>query len=286
MAHTNISNYSIYRTVINQVMEGTENLPSLPSLTLKIRRAIHDPNATAPKLAALIEQDPALCAMLMKYVSSPMYRTRQQPTTLEGVISILGMGTVDNVIMLHSVKSLFIMDKPQLKSLYTLAWKRLITKAATSTVVAEILKFHPADQIMISSLLTEIGTLAVLSALKDSEYIPDEETYFELCRQYSKSLGVILLKKWAVDESYVDILKQIGEWNKTPEPDLNAIDVINLGLYQAVVYLSPAANLPPITDLVAYRKLSEEYNEVDGYQRLKVLLDKQERLETVISSLK
>lgn len=286
MANTNISNYSIYRTVINQVMEGKENLPSLPSLTLKIRQAIHSPTSTAPKLAALIEQDPALCAMLMKYVSSPLYRTRVTPTTLEGVIGILGMGTVDNIIMLHSVKSLFVMDKPQLKALYTLAWKRLITKAATSTVMAEILSFHPADQIMISSLLTEIGTLAVLSALKDSEYVPDEETYFELCRQYSKSLGIILLKKWALDEQYVATLREIGEWGHTPSQELNAIDVINLGLYQAVVYLSPAANLPPISDLVAYRKLPPSLNSIDGYQRLTVLMDKQERLETVISSLR
>ena len=37
-------NYNIYSIVINQVLRDQEQLPSLPSLTLKIRTAISDPS--------------------------------------------------------------------------------------------------------------------------------------------------------------------------------------------------------------------------------------------------
>lgn len=34
------SDYSIYRQVVSQLMEGQEQLPSLPSITLEIRSAL------------------------------------------------------------------------------------------------------------------------------------------------------------------------------------------------------------------------------------------------------
>lgn len=53
-------NYNIYSIVISQVMRDQEQLPSLPSLTLKIRTAIADPNASGDSLAELISIDPSL----------------------------------------------------------------------------------------------------------------------------------------------------------------------------------------------------------------------------------
>lgn len=279
------SHYSIYRTVIEQVMEGKEQLPSLPSLTLKIRQAISNPNTTHGKLAQLIEQDPALCAMLMKYASSPLYRTQQAPASLENVIAILGLSTVNNVSMLHSVKSLFVMTKPALTTLYKLAWKRLITKAAFSTILADVLKCRPTDQVMITSLLTEIGTLAVLSALKNLEEVPDKQSYFELCRQYSKSLGVILLKKWSLGDEYVETLRHLGEWEYTPNEKINPLDIINLGLFQALIELSPETNLPDIKTLAAFKKLPPALNFLDKQMRLEILLQKQDEIDNLISAL-
>lgn len=279
------SHYSIYRTVIDQVMEGKEQLPSLPSLTLKIRQAINNPNTTNSKLAQLVEKDPALCAMLMKYASSPLYRTQESPGSLEKVISILGLSTVDNVLMLHSVKSLFVMNKPSLTTLYKLAWKRLITKAAFSTILAEILKYRPTDQVMITSLLTEIGTLAVLSALNNLDEVPDKQSYFDLCRQYSKSLGVILLRKWAVGDEYVEILRHLGEWQYTPNEKINCLDIINLGLYQALIELSPETELPNIQSLVAFTKLPPALNFLDKEMRLEILLQKKDEINSLISAL-
>lgn len=53
-------NYNFYSIVISQVMRDQEQLPSLPSLTLKIRTAIADPNASGDSLAELISIDPSL----------------------------------------------------------------------------------------------------------------------------------------------------------------------------------------------------------------------------------
>lgn len=56
------SDCSIYRRVVSQLMQGQEQLPSLPTLTLDIRRALSDGKVGVAALARLIGRDPALAA--------------------------------------------------------------------------------------------------------------------------------------------------------------------------------------------------------------------------------
>ena len=69
------SDYAIYRQVVTQLMSGEEQLPSLPAITLEIRRALSDPEVTLAQLNRLISRDPALSAILMKY-GAPALRPR------------------------------------------------------------------------------------------------------------------------------------------------------------------------------------------------------------------
>ena len=48
------SDYGIYRRAISQLMQGEEQLPSLPTITLDIRRALGDPNLSSNALVRLI----------------------------------------------------------------------------------------------------------------------------------------------------------------------------------------------------------------------------------------
>ena len=106
------SDYSIYRRVVSQLMQGEEQLPSLPTITLDIRRALGDPNISRNTLVRLISRDPALSALLMKHASSALYRHTLPPKTLHEVISMLGMAEVDRITMVHSIKSLFTLYSP------------------------------------------------------------------------------------------------------------------------------------------------------------------------------
>lgn len=113
-----------------------------------------------------------------------------------------------------------------------------------------------------AALLSEVGTLAVLSAFKESQHTPDLPTYVRLCREYAKSLGVITLKQWQVDVQYVDVIQDLGHWTEDSAGPLNLTDVINLGLYHALKLTYTKTDLPPILELSAYKKLEEPNNKV------------------------
>lgn len=262
------SQYEIFRTVIRKVLDETETLPSLPAITLKIRLAVASQNTTAAQLARLISQDPSLSALLIKYSSSPIYRTTRQPTTLPGIISLLGMSAVSNIVMMHSVKSLFATKTPQLQKLFNKNWKRQISKASMAVFLASRLGYRPIDEVLITSLLTEVGTLAVLSALNTTSDVPSEEDYYQLCRDYSKHLASILLTKWNVDERLLAVVKYTGEWDEPSSGPMQIIDIINLALYHTVIQSALTPNLPALENLYAYHKIPAPLNSLteDGRQ--------------------
>ena len=258
------SDYSVYRSVINDLLNGKEQLPSLPTITFEIRKAMGQQDLSMMELSKLLAKDPSLSAVLLKYASSPLVGSQTPPQNLLDVIRLLGMNQVERITMVHSVKSLFSVHSVKHKRLFMEAWRRLALKASVSTFIAKHLHFKNVqpDNVLMAALLSEVGTLAVLSAFKNSEQTPDIPAYVTLCREYAKSLGVITLKQWQVDPQYVKVMQEIGNWGGENPGAPNLIDLINLGLYHSLKLGNAKNDLPPIQELTAYQKLEAPDNSV------------------------
>lgn len=281
-----VSDYSIYRRVVSQLMQGQEQLPSLPALTLEIRRALSDGQASLGALARLVSRDPALAALLMKHASCALYRHPVAPRTLQEVIVLLGVGEVDRITMVHSIKSLFTLHSPAHKRLFMEVWERLVLKASTCAMLARLLGQVAPEHALLASLLSEVGTLAVLSAFKDEEQIPSGELYYKLCREYSKSLGVIVLKKWAVDDEYIGVIRGAGDWGASSGWGLELIDLVNLALFHAIKERDALAELPQLVELAAYHKLRPPLNFICDNGELELVVSHRADIHAIAATLR
>lgn len=280
------SDYAIYRQVVTQLMSGEEQLPSLPAITLEIRRALTDPKVSLAQLNRLISRDPALSAILMKYASSALLRTQLPPKSLLDVLRVLGIAQVDRITMVHSVKSLFTLHSPAHKKLFLEAWERLVLKASSSAFLARVVGHVAPDQALLASLLSEVGTLAVLSAFKNAAEIPSPQLYYKLCREYSKSLGVIVLKKWAVDDAYIKVIRHAGDWHYHERAEIELVDLINLSLFHAIKLVGRTSDLPPLTELAAFGKLPAPLDFISDSGELVVLASHKAEIEAIAATLR
>ncbi|MBC9248961.1 hydrolase [Pseudomonas alcaligenes] len=267
-------------------MNGEEQLPSLPMLTLDIRRALASDEVRLPVLVRLIERDPALSALLMKHASCAIYRHPVPPKTLQDVINLLGMAEVDRITMVHSIKSLFTLHSPAHKRLFMELWERLILKASTCAMLARLLGHVAPEHALLASLLSEVGTLAVLSAFKGEAQIPAGDLYYKLCREYSKSLGVIVLKKWAVDDEYIGVIRAAGNWGSSEGRELGLIDLVNLALFHAVRERNASAELPPLYELAAYHKLLPPLNFIGDNGELELVVSHRADIHAIAATLR
>ena len=280
------SDYAVYRQLVTQLLNGEVVLPSLPSLTFEIRSAINSPKTSISQLVQLISLDPALSALLVKQASSALYRQARAPQNLRDVISLIGMKQLGVVTMAHSVKSLFTLYSPAYKKLFLEVWERMVLKAATCSVLAKRVGRIAPEHALLACLLSEVGSLVILSAFRTDVTPPSSDEYFRLCRQYSQSLGVMLLKRWEVEEEYIEVVRQTGAWDYCNSQWLETVDLVNLTLHQAITGRDKNAQLPPITEIAAYQKLQPPFNQLDVLGRLRVIADSQFEITEIASTLR
>lgn len=280
------ADYASYSSVVSRLQADPELLPNLPEITIEIRAALARPDVSIASLSKLLSYDPQLSQLLLRYATSVMMHNHMPPQSLFDVVRILGMSQVERITLLHSVKSLFSGNTQAYTRMFVVAWDRLVQKAAISALIAKKVGRVAPDNALLGSLMSEVGTLAVLAAFKSGElHVPNREIYVSLCREYSKSLGILLLQKWAMDEDYTQLVRQVGNWHAAEDEPFGLLDVVNLGLYHSLKARMTANRLPHISALTAYDKLSEKHNAITDTSELEMVVLNREDIRAIADSL-
>ena len=282
----NSSAYALYKSAVARVLNDSEQLPVLSGITQDICHALVRSNSCAHSLSKVIERDTELSHLLLRYASSVMMHNHMPPQSVFDVVRILGMAQVERLTMLHAVKALFSGSTQAYTRIFAAAWDRLITKASICALIAKKVGRVAPDYALLGSLLSEVGTLAVLSVFKSGDLpVPDRDTYVALCREFSKSLGIALLQKWEMDEEYIQLVRQVGNWQAAEHDPFGLIDVINLGLYHSLKARMTANRLPPISHLAAYQKLTEKHNAIADTNELEIVIIHRDDIRAIADSL-
>ncbi|MFO1389768.1 HDOD domain-containing protein [Cellvibrio sp.] len=280
------SDYVDYKSAVSALLSHPENFPRLPAITQNIREALVRSDSCASSLSKLIERDTELSQLLLRYASSVMMHNHMPPQTVFDVVRILGMAQVERITMLHAVKDLFRGNTQAYTRIFAASWDRLINKASMSALIAKKVGRVAPDYALLGSLLSEIGTLAVLSVFKSSDLpVPNSETYVNLCREFAKNLGIALLQDWKMDDEYLRLVKQVGNWQAGENEPFGLIDVVNLGLYHSLKARMTANRLPAITHLAAYQKLSAKHNAITDTNELELVVTNRDEIRAIADSL-
>lgn len=278
--------YTSYKRAVSELLGAPESLPQLPGITADIREALARPDISINSLSKLITYDAELSGLLMRYASSVMMHSQMPPQTVFDVVRTLGMSQVERITMLHAVKKLFTGNTQAYTRIFAASWDRLINKASMSALIAKKVGRVAPDYALLGSLLSEVGTLAVLSAFKTGQLaVPDRETYITLCREFAKSLGIALLEHWRMDEEYIQLVRQVGNWQAAEHEPFGLIDAVNLGLYHSLKLRMTANRLPPISHLAAYQKLADKHKPITDSNELELVVLHRDDIRAIADSL-
>ena len=94
------------------LLETIKNLPPLPSTVEELRNYIdsNGANLEINKIATIISKDPLLVAELLRLANSPFFGFSRQVSTIQQVISLLGINNIKNIVLANSLKSTFQID--------------------------------------------------------------------------------------------------------------------------------------------------------------------------------
>jgi putative nucleotidyltransferase with HDIG domain len=212
--------------IINK-LNSILNLPTLPLVMQKVTQAVRDPNMDARKLAAIMEDDPAIMARVLKVVNSAFYSGSVEITSVQQAVARMGMNAIHNIALSTSVFSAFGKSEDDLFDRKEF-WRHSISVGIGAGVIAQraagSLKRKPAkDALHLAGLLHDIGKIVMdqyfhadfLASLAEAR--TGEEPLFKAEKNNLGAdhahVGAWLGVKWKVPDS----LNQVIRWHHDPE---------------------------------------------------------------------
>lgn len=91
------------------LLKTIDNLPPLPDTVIKLQQYIDSAGSdvSIQGVVDIISKDPLLTVDLLKLANSPFYGLSREVSTLNQVVSLLGVGNVKNVAITNSLRSGF-----------------------------------------------------------------------------------------------------------------------------------------------------------------------------------
>ncbi|MDP51556.1 HDOD domain-containing protein [Campylobacter jejuni] len=94
------------------LLKSVEVLPPLPDTVSKLRKYVSEANSNIEtmKVAEIISSDPLMTTKLLQLANSPYYGFTREITTINQVITLLGVGNIINIVTADSIRDNFKID--------------------------------------------------------------------------------------------------------------------------------------------------------------------------------
>jgi putative nucleotidyltransferase with HDIG domain len=187
-----------------------EQLNTLPVISHKIIGIARDPDASASKMASIIDSDPAITSKVLKVVNSAFYGFHRKIESVEHAIVILGNNEVINLsISLALNKFIMNISSAKVKKL----WIHCLLTGHISHWLGGFLGCRAADLTYTIGLLHDIGKIALIQQegysgeidkYSEIDALAEEESRYGLSHA---ELGAYIADRWQLPEDIVDGLR-------------------------------------------------------------------------------
>lgn len=201
----------------NKIAE-IEDLPTLPTIIMKVIDVINNPKASVGDLKAVIESDYVQTLRVLKLANSPYYGFPRKITTISTAIVLLGFNEIKNLLLSSSVYDMY--KKMDHKDNFSFNLYRFLDHctgvASCARIIGEYTKYEKPEELFVAGLLHDIGRSiqfqffqADFKKLLQNVLATDSWIYKKEKRVlgYTHSeIGMILAEKWQLGNKLTDII--------------------------------------------------------------------------------
>jgi hypothetical protein len=153
------------KSIAAQAARGELSFPTNVDATLKLQRALSDPDCHIEEAARLVQTEPLLAARTVAIANSAAYnRNGSEVTNVRAAVQRVGFRTLGALAAAVIVRQLAggILD-PGLRAKADQLWQHSTHVAALSQVIAKRVSFVDPDTAMFAGIVHEVGAFYLLS---------------------------------------------------------------------------------------------------------------------------
>lgn len=224
----------------------SRQLPTLPSVAVKLLDLSRDPETEIRDVVAVIKTDPAISAKILKAANSSYFALRSEVTTIDRAVPLLGTTVVTSMALSFSLVDAAMTSGPMVEH-YTDYWRQSVVQAVSAETLAESASVGPGCEFFLAGLLMDLGRLAMLKSVP-REYLPAllaskaearplDEVERDVLGFDHVGIGVKLMEQWKLPSPIIEA----AESHHAPLTELLQAGAAGEGMMARVLAIAAAA---------------------------------------------
>jgi HD-like signal output (HDOD) protein/CheY-like chemotaxis protein len=243
---------------LKEIVSRMDTVPSLPSLYVRLTKALSQADITVAKIADIIKQDMGMTSKVLQLVNSAFFALPCHISSPHQAVSLLGIDNIRALVLsVHVFSELEANPDSKLAALWPSSLRSAVFARAISR--AEHCPQRLEEDAFAAGLLHDIGRLVMASACREqylqvSENLNKGETTLAQAESETfgcthAEVGAYLLGLWGLPESVV----QAVAWHHTPSRSGATAFSPVIAVHVAVVYEhrlhpDPENIIPPLDE--------------------------------------
>ncbi|NOZ25839.1 MAG: HDOD domain-containing protein [Nitrospirae bacterium] len=224
------------RRDIETFVSGVKDLPTLPSVVLKVNRALMDNSATIDSVSSIVEKDPALTAKVLRLANSSYYGFSCHVDTLSRAITVLGFNAIRSLATTVSVFKIFgrrVVESFDMQGL----WHHSLGCAIASKALVHSMGTELQEKAFVSGLIHDIGKVViaqnlpeetdeVLKRLEDGDAPDMAEIEEEVIGFSHTGVGALIAERWRFPKEFSEAIRRhhgVAVSGNDPEEGLSVL---------------------------------------------------------------
>lgn len=223
-----------------------DDIPTLPTVLTKLEAAVNNPQSNATSIAAILHDDPAIMARILKVVNSAFYGIPgTEINSLEFAVTRMGMRAISNIALSTSVFSVFKKRSTRLLNMHEF-WRHSICTGIAVNIVynhckRNLKKRYSKDLLHLAGLLHGIGKIILAQYFPEEfqqaleanadKLIPLKETEQDLLNCDHTMIGLWLGKKWNLAPELLQCVRWVEDPENSQEQFRDLVRLCHVGSY-------------------------------------------------------
>jgi len=204
------------QALVQKIEAGEVELPLLPQVASQVMALAADASADAAKLSALIHQDQALAAHVLRIANSPAYMPRSPVVSLQHAVAMLGINLLSEIAFTASLKN-GAFQVPGHEDHVKLLWRHSLASGAFGKEVARMRRVN-VETAYLCGLLHGIGKPVVLRTVanlaKSLHVQTDRPAMQQLIDGYHTRVGSLIADKWGLPKQVAEAIAYHQEYDQ------------------------------------------------------------------------
>ena len=208
----------VEQALVERIDKDRIDLPVLPQVAGRVMALANDPSADAARLSALIHQDQALAAHVLRIANSPAYMPRTPIVSLQHAVAMLGVNQLSEIAVTVSLKNVAA-KIPGYEADIRQLWRHALASGVYAKEIARLQRYN-VESAYLCGLLHAVGKPVVLktvTTIAAELHMPLEpNAILSFLDGYHSRVGILIANEWALPAQVAEAIAYYGVYEQAP----------------------------------------------------------------------